>query len=179
MAADPWKAWARNLYQKGIDERHKVTKAYERLFDATVRYVDFVQRNTLNKFCAWEVPADPMVDRTLCRDYIIRRLAKLGLAVQVANPQQAPFKLLISWLDPSPPPPMIPVPQSIAIEIPARRHEEEEDSIGSEPEPDPPDDEDGDGDGDGASSSKKRSSSKRKLFTYYRKIANPSKIIGE
>ena len=56
---------------------------------------------------------------------------------------------------------------------------EEEDSIGSEPEPDPPDDEDGDGDGDGASSSKKRSSSKRKLFTYYRKIANPSKIIGE
>jgi hypothetical protein len=164
--ADPWKVWTQGLYQKNQQERQLILKAYERIFDGCMRYIGFVQRHTLNKYCAWEVPNDALVDRTLCRDYIIRRLVKLGLAVTV--PQMDPWKLVINWIDPAP----ILQQSSVAqehVEVQLAENDEEEEEEEEEEKEE-------------QQQQQKKSPStekKRKTFEYLRLVANPSKIIGE
>lgn len=166
---DPWKTWTHGLYQKNMQERALVVKAYEKIFDQCMGYVNFVQRNTLQKFTYWDVPADSLVDRTVCRDYILRRIAKLGLAVSVPNPSAEPYRLLIDWIHPSL------VPQTPYQDSTADMEDEED--VGPLDEKEDEDEEEEE------SPSRKRKKKKKEapssLMSFYRKLANPAKIIGE
>ena len=176
---DPWKAWTHSLFQKTVQERANVTKAYEKIFDGCMHYLDFVQRFTLTKYCAWDIPVDSMVDRTLCRDYVIRRLARLGLSVTVVNDQQ-PYKLMISWIDPVP---LRSRNNQVAASGSTHRPDEAEDEIASQHsthiDDDVPEEDDDRASSTTSKPSKRNKASSSAAFSFFRKVANPCKIIGE
>lgn len=154
-----------------MQERQTITRAYEKIFNNCVTHIDFIQRNSLNKFCIWDVPSDQMVDRTLCRDYVIRRLAKLGLSVSIPIPAE-PYKLVINWIDMHAPvystmmvhtdsaaAPIRPSPTAVSEEE-TEELEDQETEVEKEESEIPV---------------RRR---KRPLDSFFRRVANPSKIVG-
>lgn len=171
--ADPFAHWAHGIHSKTERERQMVHKMYEKLFQDVVAVISFTARHGSDRFCVVEVPANPLVDRNVLRDYCIRRLVKLNFTVSIPTPSSHPFHICVSWI------------QSNTSNL---QTDEEYDGFASS-KPRDSEDEDGEEEEEGdddESEEEEDSDSKRKkgkisrgVLDFLRAVANPSKIIGE
>ena len=193
MDKDAWSIWASTLRSRSKTEVHMIQKTYESLFDRAMSVVVFTNKYTTDKFVLYEVPSTVVglmtFDRLIARDYIIRRMLKLGIHATIPD-NTKPFTLLFVWFEIPlvaktaipPPPPAMPI---------STKHKKEtlvDDSYSSSDEDVNTDSDDSDLSTDTSDSEKRGGSSKNKprkdserdkLFGFFRKICNPSKIVGK
>lgn len=202
MEKDAWFAWASTLRRRNHTEAAMVRKTYEQLFEQAMKTIIFANKYTTDKFSIYLVPISVVglmaFDRTIARDYIMRRMIKLRVNVSLPDPNN-PFLLMFVWFDipqmtvtPEPfsvPPAVFPTKQyrsdkhSKKYASPASsRYESSSDASSENSE----NDDEESSDESVASEKHSRSSSAGRpdaelqdLYSFFRKVANPTKIIGK
>jgi hypothetical protein len=189
---DPFLTWAKMLQQKDGAEKRLIARSYERLFAEAVNAVKWASRFTTDRFALYEVPASMLglvpYDRTVARDYIIRRFIALGFRVVISDPTR-PFQLLMSWFE------VVPnLDAGLVVSAASgggaedakkgerrrrKRTRTEEDEDESDTEVESADEGGSRRRPEGSRHRKgKGSESKTDLFNFFRLIADPSKIIA-
>ena len=79
-------------------EEHK-TKTFQRCFKECLKRIEFVNQNSRNTTCWYEVPSlipgFPIFDVIECTEYLYNKLTELGFTVKIYKPKI----ISISWVD--------------------------------------------------------------------------------